>query len=65
MLVEQDHVPSPLLQMQGGADANDTSPQHQNIGLQFRHAALQKVENNARLMSALMVKLIIAVWQRK
>jgi hypothetical protein len=31
--VDQDDVPPPLLQMQGGADADHARPQHEDIGL--------------------------------
>ncbi len=47
MPVDQDHVASPLLQMQRGADADHARAQHHNIGLQFRHPALRKL-NEAR-----------------
>ena len=40
--VDQDHIPAPFLQVQGGADADHARPQHKNVGLQFRHPALRK-----------------------
>jgi hypothetical protein len=38
--IDQDDIPSPLLQVQGGADAHHARTQYKNIGLQFRHSAL-------------------------
>jgi hypothetical protein len=35
--VDQDDLSPALLQVQGGADANHSSTQYENIGLQFRH----------------------------
>ncbi len=35
--IDQDHVPSPLLQVQGGADADHACTQYENVGLEFRH----------------------------
>jgi hypothetical protein len=43
MPVDQHHVASPLLQMQRGADADHARAQHHDIGLQFRHPALRKL----------------------
>ena len=37
VLVDQDHVPSALLQVQGGADAHHACAQYENVGLEFRH----------------------------
>jgi hypothetical protein len=53
--VDQDHVPSALLQVQGGADANHACAQYENIGLQFRHRALRKL-NVKRLRSMATMK---------
>ena len=41
--VDQDDIASPLLQVQGGADADHARAQHENIGLEFRHPALRKL----------------------
>jgi len=50
--------------MQGGADPDHARPQHENVGLQFRHQALRKF-NVTPSHAALKVKLIIAVSRRK
>jgi hypothetical protein len=62
--VDQDHVPRPLLQMQGDADADHTGTQGHNVGLQFCHPALRKF-NVTRLLLLLNVRLIIAASRRK
>jgi hypothetical protein len=50
--------------MQGGADADHTRTQDYNIGLQFRHPALRKL-NVTHIVSLLMLKLVIAASPRK
>ena len=57
--VDQDDVPPPLLQVQGGADADHARAQHQNIGLEFRHPALRKL-NVTRLLSLPTLKLVVS-----
>ena len=64
MAVDQDDVPPPLLQMQGGADADHACAQYENIGLEFRHPALRKL-NVTRLLALLRLKLVIAARLRK
>jgi hypothetical protein len=39
--VDQDHVPPPPLQVQGGADADHACAQYENIGPEFRHPPLR------------------------
>jgi hypothetical protein len=40
--VHQHDVATPLLQVQGSADAHHPRSQHNHVGLQFRHATLRK-----------------------
>ena len=41
--IDQDDVAPSLLQMQGGADADHACTQYENVGLEFRHSALRKL----------------------
>jgi hypothetical protein len=41
--VDQDDIPAPFLQVQCRANTDHASPEHDNIGLQFRHPALRKL----------------------
>jgi len=44
VLVNQDDIASPLLQVQGRADADHACAQYENIGLEFRHLSLRKLD---------------------
>jgi hypothetical protein len=62
--IDQDHIPAPFLQVQGGADADHARPQDDDVGLHFRHPALRKF-NVTRMLPLTKVKLIIAAEPRK
>jgi hypothetical protein len=62
--VDQDRIPAPFLQVQGGADADHARTQDKNVGLQFRHPALRKF-NVTRWRPKPKVKLLIAADTRK
>jgi hypothetical protein len=64
MPVNQDYFPPSLLQVQGRADADHTRTEDKNIGLQFRHPPLRKL-NTTRLALLLTLKLVIQLWSRK
>ncbi|GAC1336538.1 MAG: hypothetical protein NVSMB20_12650 [Bradyrhizobium sp.] len=63
MPVDQDDVPSALLQMQRRADADHACTQDENIGLQFRHPVLPS--NAPHLRPLFNPKLVIAAATRK
>src|SRR6266404_5398060 len=62
--VDQDHIPAPPLQVQGSADADHACTQYENVGLEFRHWALRKL-NAARQRLLPAMKLPMAASSRK
>ncbi len=50
--VDQDDVPPALLQVQGRADADHARAQYENVGLEFRHPALRKLNVDAHARAA-------------
>jgi hypothetical protein len=64
MPVDQDYVPSALLQVQGGTDADHPRSKDEDIGPQFHHPALQK-SNVARVCTLPKEKLTVAALPRK
>src|SRR6266403_1684429 len=61
--VDQDHIPTPPLQVQGSADADHARTQYENVGLEFRHPALPSSVTRLRTLSNM--KLAIAASPRK
>ena len=57
--LDEDHVPSPFLQVQGGANADHACAQYEDICLEFRHPALRKL-NVMHSLSLLTLTLITA-----
>jgi len=41
--VDQDDIPAPFLQVQRRADTDHAGSEHDDVGLQFRHPALRKL----------------------